>query len=88
MKNMMGTAGAKKAGSMRNQLKKPYSEFGHQPMYWANMEETAIHTARVTGWRYAGGRVGMGQLGSEEGKEGLYCGCSRTREAPSGRARP
>ena len=54
MKNMMGTAGAKKAGSMRNQLKTPYSEFGHHPMYWANMEERAIHTASVTGWRYAG----------------------------------
>ena len=23
-----------------------------------------------------------------KGREGLYCGCSRTREAPSGRARP
>jgi hypothetical protein len=46
---MMGTAGAKKAGSTCNQLNIPYSEFGHQCMYCANMEDTAIHMARVTG---------------------------------------
>ena len=48
-KNIMGTAGAKKAGSTCNQLNIPYSEFGHQCMYCANMEDTAIHMARVTG---------------------------------------
>jgi hypothetical protein len=54
MKNIIGTAGAKNAGSTCNQLKIPYVEFGHQFMYWANMEDTAIHTARVIGWKYTG----------------------------------
>ena len=49
MKNMTGTAVAKKAGNTRNQLKNPYSEFGHQFMYWVNMEEKPIHMARVNG---------------------------------------
>ena len=48
-KNMMGTAGAKKAGSTCNQPRTPYELFGHQSMYCANMEEMAIHMARVTG---------------------------------------
>ena len=46
---MMGTAGAKKAGSICNQLNIPNSAFGHQFMYCANVEDTAIHMARVTG---------------------------------------
>jgi hypothetical protein len=48
-KNMMGTAGAKNAGRSCSQPKIPYVEFGHQFMYWANMDETQIHTARVSG---------------------------------------
>jgi len=48
-KNMMGTAVAKKPGSTCSQLRIPCEEFGHQSMYWVNMEEMAIHMARVTG---------------------------------------
>ena len=48
-KNMMGTAGAKNAGRSCSQPKIPYVGFGHQFMYWANMDETQIHTARVSG---------------------------------------
>ena len=91
---MMGTAGAKKAGSTCNQLNIPYSEFGHQCMYCANMEETAIHIARVTGWKYAGederekrsGLLERAMIAQWEKRQ--YCGCLRRRASPSGPARP
>jgi hypothetical protein len=46
---MTGTAEAKKGGNTFSQLRIPYSEVGHQFMYWVNIEEIHIHTARVNG---------------------------------------